>query len=157
MEAAPVASPPGPAFATLFDECFETMRRLAYLLGADVPPGGSMNDPARHPDSPGCGPVRWPDPPNGGPPSTLWTRAVFPAAEAPWPTGPLPGLLLFSTVPAVATLEVGDAHGFPVRVTELARLDDTALFLADFGPSTWAGYRFTAKDAAGNVLASGII
>lgn len=77
--------------------------------------------------------------------------------QRPRPGGPVPGLPLFTAVPEVATLEVGDGAGTTVRVTELTRLDEIVLHLADSSPQTWAGYRFTAKDAAGGVVASAII
>jgi hypothetical protein len=69
--------------------------------------------------------------------------------------GPLPNLLLFVTAPNVETLEVSAGDGEPVSVRVVAPRPDVRFFLAEF-PATPAGFGYTAKDAAGNVLESAI-
>jgi hypothetical protein len=69
--------------------------------------------------------------------------------------GPLPNLLLFVTAPNVETLEVSAGDGEPVSVRVMASRLDAKFFLAEFS-ATPAGFGYTAKDAAGNVLESAI-
>lgn len=70
-------------------------------------------------------------------------------------TGPLPDLMLFVTAPQVTKLDVGRHDGAPVPVSLVARMQGATLFLADFdGPK--GGLRYTARDAAGNVVESAI-
>ncbi|HEU5473067.1 MAG TPA: hypothetical protein VFV67_20670 [Actinophytocola sp.] len=69
--------------------------------------------------------------------------------------GPLPGTLLFVTAPQVAKLEVCAGDGSPATVKELARTAELVLFQAQFATS-YVGFCFTARDAAGTVLDSGI-
>jgi hypothetical protein len=87
-------------------------------------------------------------PPNGGPPAKVQTMAVNDG-------NPPGGLLLFLAETEVATMEAGAADGSPVPVRQVVRTDGFVLFAADFGESS-AGFRYTAKDAAGNVVESGI-
>jgi hypothetical protein len=69
--------------------------------------------------------------------------------------GPLPNLLLFVTAPNVETLEVSAGDGEPVSVDVVVSRLDAKFFLAEFS-ATPAGFGYTAKDAAGNVLESAI-
>lgn len=113
-----------------------------------VTPGATPNDPNRHPASAGC--TAWADWPT---PNLVHTMAAL-RGQAPG-GGPLANRLLFLAAPEVARLEVREAYGQPVRVTELARQPDLALYVAEF-PASSAGFGYTARDASGAVLESGI-
>jgi hypothetical protein len=116
-----------------------------------VPTGEPVNSPTRHPHSAGCTPLPgWPE---GQPPPKVVTRSVL-GANRP-SSGPLPGLLLFAALPEVSHLDVRAGDGTPVEVKQVLRISELALFLADFGQSSW-GFGYTAKDSAGNVIESGI-
>jgi hypothetical protein len=116
-----------------------------------VPPGATPNDPNRHPGSTGCAALS--DWPADQPPLKVHTRALL-QSDTPG-GGPLPNLLLFFTVPDVTRLEVQAGYGEPARVTELARTSDLAMYVADFG-TTSAGFGYTARDATGAVIETGI-
>jgi hypothetical protein len=89
-------------------------------------------------------------PPN----SRVLTRAVLEDDHAPY-SGPFPNMLLFITAPEVATLEVREAYGQPVRLNRVPGLAGGTMYLATF-PETHAGFGYTAWDAAGNVLENAI-
>jgi hypothetical protein len=118
------------------------------LCVVGVPAGAPVNSPDRHANSTGCVPVHpW------GTTHLVETRSVL---GGPTPgSGPLPGLLLFVTAPAVARLDACAADGRPVPVRALGRTEELALFLADYGAS-YEGFCYTARDAAGVELESGI-
>jgi hypothetical protein len=122
--------------------------RLCVLA---VPTGEPVNSPVRHPNSTGCTPAH--DWPAGQPPSKVETRSVL-GANRP-ASGPLPGLLLFVTAPEVARLAVRAGDGRPVAVRQLMRIPELVVFLADFGTS-YEGFGYDARDAAGNIVESGI-
>lgn len=94
--------------------------------------------------------------PTGPAPGTLvLTHELYGEGDPVRDTGPLPDLLLFVTAPQVATLDVGRHDGAPVEVREVTRVQGAAFFLADFdGPK--GGLRYTAWDAAGNMVVSAI-
>lgn len=118
-----------------------------------VPAGRPTDDPDRHPNSAGC--LDEPPWPAGQPEPEVHTRAVLPAANGPVASGPLPGLLLFLAVPAVARLEAREAYGAPVPVRELARTADMVLFVGDFGRSH-EGFGYTAYDSSGAIVEQAI-
>jgi hypothetical protein len=121
------------------------------LCVVGVPTGEPVNGPVKHPNSSGCVPVHaWPA---GQPPSRVETRSVLGGATPG--SGPLAGLLLFVTDPAVSRLDACAGDGRPVPVRELGRTADLALFLADFGAS-YQGFCYTARDTAGTVIGSAI-
>jgi hypothetical protein len=70
-------------------------------------------------------------------------------------TGPLSNLMLFVTSPAITTLEVRRGDDQPATVRQVAKTAGATFYLADFAGPT-AGFGYTAKDAAGNVLESAI-
>jgi len=70
-------------------------------------------------------------------------------------SGPTPNLMLFITSPQVVSLEVREGYGQPVTVKQVAKTPSATFYLADF-PETPAGFGYTAKDAAGNVLEDAI-
>jgi hypothetical protein len=113
----------------------------------DVQPGGPV-----FPLVGFCDIVRgWPDSAEEG--SLMQTQSVL--GSGPDNEGPLPNLLLFVTSPKIATLEVSAGDGRPVTVDRLAMTPEAGFYLADFG-GTSAGFGYTAKDAAGNVLVTAI-
>jgi hypothetical protein len=118
-----------------------------------VPAGRPATDPDRHPNSAGC--LDEPSWPAGQPEPKVHTRAVLPAPNGPVASGPLPGLLLFLTVPTVASLDAREAYGASVPVRELVRTADLALFVGDFGQST-DGFGYTAYDSSGAVVEQAI-
>jgi hypothetical protein len=117
-----------------------------------VPAGEPVNSPNRHPNSAGCTPV--PSWPAGQPPSKVETRSVLGAGKRP-ADGPLPKLLLFVTAPEVSRVDARAGDGTAVPVTEILRIPETAVFLADFG-HTYEGFGYDARDSAGRVVQSGI-
>jgi hypothetical protein len=117
-----------------------------------TPTGQPETGPVRHPNSAGCSLAF--QRPADQPQSKVETRSMLGGPEKP-ASGPLPGLLLFITVPEVSRLEVRAAYGEPVPVKQLVRIPELALFLADFGTS-YEGFGYTARDSAGNVIESGI-
>lgn len=70
-------------------------------------------------------------------------------------SGPLSRMLLFVTAPNVETLEVTDGTGYQAGVSRLVQQPNATFLMAVFGESS-AGFGYTAKDAAGNVLESAI-
>jgi hypothetical protein len=64
-------------------------------------------------------------------------------------------LLLFITAPEVASLEVHDGKSQLVQVDRLAGLVGGSMYVGIF-PDGHAGFSYTARDAAGNVVASAI-
>ena len=113
----------------------------------DVQPGGPTSDAVGY-----CDIVRgWPDSAEEG--SLVQTQSVL--GSGPEDEGPLPNLLLFVTSPRVATLEVSAGDGSPVTVDRLSMTPEAGFFLARFSGSK-AGFGYTAKDAAGNVLVTAI-
>lgn len=88
------------------------------------------------------------------PGSLVLTHAVLSDGQTLY-SGPTPNLMLFITSPQVTSLEVTAGDGGPVTVNQVARTPGAAFYLADF-PETYAGFGYTAKDAAGNVLESAI-
>lgn len=70
-------------------------------------------------------------------------------------SSPLSNRLLFVTAPNVETLEVTAGAGDQADVSLLARRPEATYFMAVF-PGTYAGFGYTAKDAAGNVLETAI-
>jgi hypothetical protein len=118
------------------------------LCVVGVPAGAPVDSPDRHANSSGCVPVHpW------GTTRLVETRSVLSGRTLG--SGPLPGLLLFVTAPAVARLDACAADGRPVPVRALGRTEELALFLADYGASH-EGFCYTARDAAGVELESGI-
>lgn len=116
------------------------------LCVVGVPVGQPLKGPVRHPNSSGCQPV-----PAAS--SKVSTRAVL-GGGTPG-SGPVPHVLLFVTTPDVASLEVREAMGAPVQVSEFTHTDQLRVYIADF-PVSYEGFGFTARDAAGNVLEAGI-
>lgn len=70
-------------------------------------------------------------------------------------SGPVPNLMVFVTSPQVTTLEVSAGTGGSVSVTKVVARPGATFYVATF-PGTSDGWAYTAKDAAGNVLASAI-
>ncbi|HEX6359700.1 hypothetical protein [Actinophytocola sp.] len=102
-----------------------------------------------------CEPVpTWPVP---EPPTSQGGRVVTEAVLSGGTLygGPLPNLMLFITAPEVETLEVSAGSGGLVHLRKVLERPDATFILADF-PETYAGFGYTAKDAAGNVLESAI-
>jgi hypothetical protein len=64
-------------------------------------------------------------------------------------------VLLFVTTPDVASLEVRDGMGAPVQVSQFTHPGQLAVYIADF-PVSYAGFGYTARDAAGNVVEEAI-
>jgi hypothetical protein len=111
-----------------------------------VPVGQPLNGPVRHPNSSGCQAV-----PAAS--SKVSTRTVL-GGSTPG-SGPLPHVLLFVTTVDVASLEVREAMGAPVQVSQFTRTDQLAVYIADF-PTSYEGFGYTARDAAGNVVEQAI-
>jgi hypothetical protein len=122
--------------------------RLCVLA---VPAGEPVNSPIRHTNSEGCTSLPgWPD---GQPEPKVVTRSVL-GADRP-SSGPLRQLLLFVAVPEVTRLDVRAGDGTPVEVRQIMRIPELVMFLADFGTS-YEGFGYDARDAAGNIIESGI-
>lgn len=98
-------------------------------------------------------PTSWPTP--GGPGQELSVLSHSVLSGDTLYSGPVPNLMLFFTAPNITTLEVTDGSGALVPVREMSARPDVRIFLADF-PETPAGFGYTAKDAAGNVVTSAI-
>jgi hypothetical protein len=94
-------------------------------------------------------PLSWSDPPG----SFVFTYGLF-NVDVIY-SGPVPNLLVFVTAPAVASLEVGDGAGGQVPVRQIVARPGATFYLAEF-PDTPAGFRYTARDAAGNMLEDAI-
>ncbi|HET9144324.1 hypothetical protein [Actinophytocola sp.] len=129
--------------ASTFVDLSRELPRVCVVIAPINSAAPTPNDPPAPP--PDCAPLR-----GGG---KLESRAVR-AATVPV-IGPMPGKLLFLTVPQVATLDVCAGDGTPAAVTELARTDALVLYVADF-PAGYEGFCFTAKDSAGEVVSAGI-
>lgn len=93
-------------------------------------------------------------PASNPPDSIVLTHAVLSDGQTLY-SGPTPNLMLFITSPQVASLEVTEAYGRQVTVNQVAKTSGATFYLADF-PETHAGFGYTAKDAAGNVLETAI-
>jgi hypothetical protein len=118
-----------------------------WCVDVDYPPGYSATLPGY------CDIVpTWPA--ENPPDALVLTHAVLSDGQALY-SDPTPNLMLFITSPQVTSLEVREAYGKPVTVTQVAKTPGAAFYLADF-PETHAGFGYTAKDAAGNVLETAI-
>jgi hypothetical protein len=151
----------GPYVLGTFTENGATVEAVAWVREGDlcvgaghrVAVGGSNEQPPGALVDVTCGVVpTWPTGPAGT--GHVQTRSVLPAGNA-LDSGPVPGLMLFLTDPAVTELEVRDGPGADVVVRELARTGGLNLYLADFAGSS-QGFGYTARDAAGNVVESAI-
>lgn len=121
---------------------------LVCVVG--VPAGQPLDGPTQHPYSRCTTPfLEW----TPGHVRQVETLTVLggPTLES----GPLVGLMVFVTRPAVDRLEVRAGQGSPVSVHELGRNGNLSLYVADFHGST-QGFGYTAWDAAGNVVESAI-
>ena len=151
-------------FDVLFDESFEPMKRLAFLLGADDPENVAQEAFVRlH--------ARWAtllatlsrrqrqvvvlwcfENTAGAPLSCYgvprWDRPYVFSVSVP-----LPHQVLFVAAPRVDTLEVVNSHGIPVAVRELARTAQATYYLADLAGPT-KGSSYTARDRVGKVIDS---
>jgi hypothetical protein len=160
----PATTPSGDLTLSVLDEFTEGGVRWQAVLtvvpardGGEQVCVGKVGPDGEEPSSPECErvPATWPVDfgPDSGPGMVVLTRSVL-GGDALY-SGPLPNLLLFITAPQVTDLEVREAYGAPVRVDEVAKAAGATVYVAYF-PETHAGFGYTAKDAAGNVLANAI-
>lgn len=96
-----------------------------------------------------CQTATWPRQADGVDNGWVLTQLVL--GEELSPADTTPDRMLFVTAPAVSTLVVTDAAATAVPLREVATSENARFYLAEF-PVTHEGFRFTAKDAAGNVL-----
>jgi hypothetical protein len=93
----------------------------------------------------------WPTEPGRG--SYVVSRSVLSTGVPD--SGPVPGLMVFMTAPAVEALEVYRGDGSYVQPERFETLAGATLYVADFKSST-QGFGYTARDHAGAVLESAI-
>lgn len=114
---------------------------------AVVPEGRPPDGPDQHAGSPDC----------AGQDTTLTSvtsRAIL-SGDA-LGGGPLPGTLVFTTEPAVASMTVRDGMGHEVPVRRASEADTGfGVFVATF-PTGTQGFGYTARNAAGEVVEEAI-
>jgi hypothetical protein len=139
---------------TFVEEGVERAAVLTVEQDGDRERACVMVRPSEGSNAPGTGCVlvpTWPTGPTGT--GHVSARAVLGGETLH--SGPLPNLLLFMAAPEITTLEVSHGNGSAV-VTELVAVSPGGRFyLSDFG-DTSAGFGYTARDAAGNVVESAI-